>query len=535
MKRNYIFFNWFFCAALFLCVIAAGCTKRFEDINTDPYGLSESDLKGDFALYGAPFSQMQLGVHLFAPEWQYQLMQNLNADIFSGYMMTPTPFANNVNNSSYAMMDGWNNNIWVLAYDNVMSPAQAVIDRAKKEKYANFEAWAMVLKVLSLHRVSDVFGPVVYTNFGKINSDGSVTYDSQQEAYAAFFKDLDDAQAKLKPYALSADSAKIFRNFDLSYAGDYKKWMKLINSLRLRLAVRIAKADGAKGKTEAEKALSNEFGLIENNEDDFIINSKTLNNPISVISNSWGDIKMGAPIESYLTGYNDPRLARYFSPATDPAVAGQYKGIRNGIDLPNDQLYRKLSSVANLSTRMPMLTAAEVWFLKAEAKLRGWAVPELTSVQEAYEKGILRSLAQWGVEGQFDAYKNSTAKPAPYVDPFNATNSVLAGSALLSTVSPKWNDGGTADQKLEQIITQKWLALFPESQEAWTEFRRTGYPKLFPVVVNNSGGVIPAGQFIRRINFAISEKETNQNGYKDAVQKLGGTDNIATRLWWDKP
>ncbi len=170
MKRKNIFFNLLFCASLIPCFIGGGCTKRFEDINTDPYGLSESDLKGDFALYGAPFSQMQLGVHLFAPEWQYQLMQNLNADIFSGYMMTPTPFANNVNNSSYAMMDGWNNNTWVLASDNVMSPAQAVIDRANKEKYANFEAWAMVLKVLSLHRVSDVFGPVVYTNFGKIDA-----------------------------------------------------------------------------------------------------------------------------------------------------------------------------------------------------------------------------------------------------------------------------------------------------------------------------------------------------------------------------
>ena len=535
MKPTNKFFHRFVPAAALACVLATGCTKRFESINTDPYGLSENDLKGDFALYGAPFSQMQLSVHLFAPEWQYQLMQNLNADIFSGYMMTPTPFANNVNNSSYAMMDGWNNNIWTLAYDNVMSPAQAVVDRAKKDGYPNFEAWAMVLKVLSLHRVSDVFGPVVYTNFGKINSDGSVTYDSQQEAYNSFFKDLDDAQAKLKPYALSADSAKKFKNFDLSYGGDYTKWMKLINSLRLRLAIRIVKADAAKAKTEGEKAMANEFGLIETNEDDFIINSKTLNNPISVISNNWGDIKMGAPMESYLKGYSDPRLSKYYSPATDPAVAGQYKGIRNGIDLPNDQLYRKLSSVASLGTKMPMLTSSEVWFLKAEAKLRGWAVPGAATVQAAYEKGIQRSLGQWGVEGQFDAYKNSTGQAAAYTDPFNATNSIAAGSPLLSTVTPKWNDGGSNEEKLEQIITQKWIALFPESMEAWSEFRRTGYPKLFPVVVNNSGGIVPAGQFIKRINFVISEKETNQKGYQGAVQKLGGTDNINTRLWWDKP
>jgi hypothetical protein len=535
MKRNHILLQRFFCAAFSVSVIAGGCTKNFESINTDPYGLNEKDLKGDFALYGAPFNQMQLGVHLFAPEWQYQLQQNLNADIYSGYMMTPTPFANNVNNSNYGMVDGWNNFIWTIAFDNVMSPAKAVMDKAKAEGYANFEAWAMVLKVLAMHRVSDVFGPVVYTNFGKINSDGSVTYDSQQEAYTAFFKDLDEAQAKLQPYAADQNAPQIFKTFDLSYGGSYTKWMKLINSLRLRLAIRIAKVDAAKAKTEGEKALSNTYGVIESIDDDYVINSKKLNNPLSVISDSWGDIRMGAPIESYLAGYSDPRLSKYFVAATDPAVTGQFKGIRNGIALPNNQLYRKFSQLAPLGTKMAMLTSAEVWLLKAEAKLRGWTVPGVASVQEAYEKGIQRSLAAWGVEGQFDAYKISTAKPAQYVDPFNGSNSVLTGSPYLSTVSPKWNDAGTTEQKLEQIITQKWIALFPESQEAWSEFRRTGYPKLFPVVINNSNGVIAAGQFIKRINFAISEKETNPVGYQGAVQKLGGTDNIGTRLWWDKP
>ncbi|WP_425476299.1 SusD/RagB family nutrient-binding outer membrane lipoprotein [Paraflavitalea speifideaquila] len=132
MKPNTILFNRFFYAALLICVVAGGCTKRFESINTDPYGMNEDELKGDFAIYGAPFNQMQLSIHLFAPEWQYQLAQNLNADIFSGYMMTPTGFANNVNNSSYAMMDGWNDFIWTIPYENVMSPARAVINRAKK-------------------------------------------------------------------------------------------------------------------------------------------------------------------------------------------------------------------------------------------------------------------------------------------------------------------------------------------------------------------------------------------------------------------
>ncbi|WP_431215537.1 SusD/RagB family nutrient-binding outer membrane lipoprotein [Puia sp. P3] len=88
---------------------------------------------------------------------------------------------------------------------------------------------------------------------------------------------------------------------------------------------------------------------------------------------------------------------------------------------------------------------------------------------------------------------------------------------------------------LEQIITQKWLALYPDGQEAWTEFRRTGYPKLFPVVVNNSGGTISTTGFIRRINFAQTEKNTNSGAVDAAVQLLGGPDNGGTRLWWDHP
>ncbi|WEK33715.1 MAG: SusD/RagB family nutrient-binding outer membrane lipoprotein [Candidatus Pseudobacter hemicellulosilyticus] len=517
-----------------LALAVSGCTKNFESINTDPYGLDELDLKGDFAMYGGPFNQMQLGIHLFTPDWQYQLQTNLNADIFSGYFMTPNPFNANVNNSNYAMVDGWNNYIWTLAFDNVMSPAQAVIDRAKAEGLPNFEAWAIVLKVLTMHRISDVYGPVVYTNYGKINTDGSVTYDSQQEAYAAFFADLDLALEKLKPFAEDATKPKAFTAFDLVYGGDYVKWVKFINSLRLRLAVRIAKADPGKAVAEANKALTNSFGLIEEHAADFIIDSRNISNPLNVISNIWGDIRMGAPVEAFLVGYNDPRLASYFQQGTDDAAPGAFKGIRNGIDMPDKDLYSGFSRIKDLGTKMPLLTAAEVWFLKAEAKLNGWTVPGVNSVQEAYERGIEESLGQWGVGGQFEAYRNSTAKPIPYVDPHNEDNNVAAGSAYLSAVSPKWNDAGSNAEKLEQIITQKWIALFPESVEAWTEFRRTGYPKLFPVVINNSAGVIPNGQFIRRINFPLIEKETNQAGYQGAVQKLGGNDNIGTRLWWDK-
>jgi hypothetical protein len=77
--------------------------------------------------------------------------------------------------------------------------------------------------------------------------------------------------------------------------------------------------------------------------------------------------------------------------------------------------------------------------------------------------------------------------------------------------------------------------MYPEGQEAWSEFRRTGYPKLFPVVVNNSNGTISTSEFIRRINFPSDERANNPAGVAGAVQALGGADNGGTRLWWDIP
>jgi hypothetical protein len=128
--------------------------------------------------------------------------------------------------------------------------------------------------------------------------------------------------------------------------------------------------------------------------------------------------------------------------------------------------------------------------------------------------------------------------PAPYVDPKAVTpgqNNVAAGSPWLSTITIKWNDADAFDKKLERIITQKWIAIYPEGQEAWSEFRRTGYPKLFPVVINNSGGKIATNTFVRRVNLPPDEYLTNPKGAERAAATLGGPDNGGTRLWWDKP
>lgn len=103
----------------------------------------------------------------------------------------------------------------------------------------------------------------------------------------------------------------------------------------------------------------------------------------------------------------------------------------------------------------------------------------------------------------------------------------------LISISPKWNASADNEGKLEQIITQKWLACWPESYEAWSEQRRTGYPKLFKVQTNNSAGKIDTDAMIRRLPFSTDDADKDPIQYKFLLQALGGADNGGTRLWWD--
>ena len=171
------------------------------------------------------------------------------------------------------------------------------------------------------------------------------------------------------------------------------------------------------------------------------------------------------------------------------------------------------------------MTSAEIWFLRAEAALRGWSNE---SVKDCYERGVKASFAQWGAAGA-ETYLESEKKPADYIDAFKAENNVKA----VNTLTPKWDDAASNEDKLGRIITQKWLAMYPEGGEAWAEQRRTGYPKLFPVLVNQSEGTVDTGIGPRRLNFFVGIKTTNPEQYTQLVNALGGADNCGTRLWWD--
>ena len=314
-----------------------------------------------------------------------------------------------------------------------------------------------------------------------------------------------------------------FASFDEVYAGDITKWIQYANSLRLRLAIRISKVDPTRAKQEAEAAYTHPIGLMTENEGSFTVKN-SIPHPMNTINNAWNDIRMGAPMESILVGYNDPRLEAYFRPSE--IVADTYKGIRIGIPIADKGDYVTFSALQSLGD-VQIMVCSEVYLLRAEGALRGWNMGG--TAQELYEEGVRKSFEQYGLGGVDDYLADNTNTAIDYIDAFNNDNSISA----MSNVTIAWDNGDDFETTLERIITQKWIAMFPDGQEAWSEYRRTSYPPLFPVVLNNSNGDIDTDEQIKRIKYPSSEYAQNPNGVQGAIDCLGGSDTGGRSLWWD--
>jgi hypothetical protein len=512
-------------SAILILSIFGSCTKNFERINTDPNQISDELLKQDFNLVGSPFSGLLF--NLFG----HQIEEDLCHDSWMGHLQTPTPFVGNVNNTTYYVR--WNV-YWDRVYGSVMSPAKQVIQLAEDNNLPLFATWAKLIRILSVSKLTAYHGPVIYSNYG--TTESSILYDKESDLYNQFFTELDAIQAEFA----ANTGYKGFAKFDPSYKGEITAWMKLVNSLRLRLAIRISKVAPDVAKTQGEKAMSDPAGLIETNADNFNVALLGQKIPFAVICFEWDDTRMGAVMESFLGGLKDKRVEKFFSVADNPTHYADhpsfpYKGIRNGayVAAKIDRVpFSRISTDFQTVQKRRAFTAAEVSFLKAEAALRNWA--GAGDAKENYENGVKLSFADWGASG-VDAYlADNTSKPWNYVDPLDARNNFTS----LSTVTVAWNDADNNEVKLEKIITQKWINNYTNSLEAWVDFRRTGYPKIPHVAKNDSSpdwGVIPADQWIKRMPFVNSERTGNAEGVADAVSKMGpgAKDDIATRLWWD--
>lgn len=504
-------------AALLLSTSA--CTDNYEDYNRNPAGVTKDEMQRD--AYSLSSAMVNLEAWVVPSDVNTnQFTECLSGGSWSGYISDSNSGFAGKNFAQYSPENGWNRVLWKDFTPKLYTYTKEVFNVTDDPAP---RAVAQLIKIAGMLRVTDAFGPIPYS---KVGADGEITapYDSQKDVYYLMFNQLDTIVNTLTENRTADFSAKA----DHVYGGVVEKWVKFANSLRLRMAIRISKADPAKAKAEGEAAVNQTIGVMTSNDDNaFYQQANTNAFEIIMYEYNGGDSRVGADITTYMNGYNDPRRAAMFTECT--FEGGGYYGLRSGIAIPDGTVAHAYTNY-NVKTTTPLMwmNAAEVSFLRAEGALRGWNMGG--TAQQFYEQGVRLSFEQWGVSGA-DAYlADATSTPAVYVDPAGLNS--YTGKTSKITIA--WDEAATTEQKLERIITQKWIANFPLGQEGWSEYRRTGYPKLMPVVVNNSGGVVDSNRGARRQAYPLEERINNLDNYNAAVQMLGGADTEATDVWWAK-
>ncbi|MBN9351866.1 MAG: SusD/RagB family nutrient-binding outer membrane lipoprotein [Chitinophagaceae bacterium] len=456
----------------------------------------------------------------------YQTVQNLYADLYAQYFALNTT---SFQTDRYVMNDGWLPRLGVVTYVFAVPQLKTIMDNT--DSLSGESALANIMWVYAFHHLTDYFGPVAYLKAGEPIS--SIPYDSQETIYRDFFKRLDAAVKVLK----SSSQSNVFGNSDIIYGGDITKWIAFANTLKLRLALRVSNVLPDLAKQEAESAVASGV-MTDVNQSAWIL--KTLNgsdgNGLTRIA-SFHEFSMSSTMASYLKGYSDPRLSVYYQPTiTD----GNFRSIRNGT--PATDLTNPFNSgantsnvgtywvqwvngawVPNLTAKQPVMYAAEAYFLRAEGALNGWNMGG--AAQDLYEQGIKTSLKEWKITDPVivNNYIQSTATPAAPGDFYN--------SPAVSTAPVLWSSDENVER--EQIGIQKWLATYPDGMEGWASFRRSGYPKMYPVIETDNTD-LPQGTFIQRLPYPSSERITNSAELDKGIQLLGGPDKVSTPLWWAK-
>lgn len=545
MKRNKIL-TYIVASALTLGAGSTfvGCTDNFEELNTNKYEVDPDEMP-----FAAQF--IEPITYVYAPQQNmFQFWTNLSTDLFGGYFMTPHNFGGN-GNVDYNL----NRNFCGGMYENfnlhIFNNTRRLINACEEKGLTDYAAVMRVVQAYALSTMTDTYGPVAYRSVLEGNTV-SFAYDTQESIYNDLFTLLDEA---IQGFKNGSSSAEDMQAFDYWCQGNKELWIRVANQFKLRFAMRIVKANPALAKQKAEEAA--QAGVLTSADKDIVIDQGLSNELTRMFE--WGDCGINANLVTIMEGYNDPRLPLYITKNTNDvacadgstiAAGSKYLGIRGGCNLPNkpNQWGNFSSVVCSYSTPFPVLKVAEGYFLRAEGALRGWNMGG--SAKELYEEGIRLSIKNElkyksvfaGVssisDAEIDTYINGTTTQADFVDPVNAENSIKA----LNKVSVKWDEAASKEEKLQRIITQKWIANFPLSTEAWAEYRRTGYPKLFPNRVNSSNGTIDTDEQIRRLIYSAIEINTNNAELQKGIELLNKENSSSkfsgdiggTRVWWDK-
>ena len=531
-----------------LCLVSTGCTDKFEEINTDPKGVDDSvtDMVDKI--------QSPLDNIIPPQEHRYQLWANLTTDIFAGFMMGVNDFGGS-NNYNYQLRPDHCAQTYDDFYLYVFKYTSQYIPQCKALERFELAAMMQIANVAAILPVVTSYGPAQYSCV--LEGSDTYYYDSEETIYKRLFQDLKEAVEWLKDFRDSSPSQDLlddFKRADKVCDGDIDKWIKFANTLRLRIAMQLVKVYPDSQK-EAEDAVRD--GVLTNSDSDVVLKSGLM---LFRIEDLWNDTRANANIISILQGYSDPRLERWFATnnadiySTDdelsPVVekATKYLGVRQGVPMTRTEYqgYSKTSRVGIPEQGpRPVLRVAEAYFLRAEGMLRNWNMGDGTP-ESLYNEGIHSAWAsvlgdESGWAGTYESYINGFINTeeggdfdwelfeggfgsAPYINyrnqEYNYYIEENGKQVGINRISVRWHDEDSPEKKLQRIITQKWISFFPTlSSVAWTEYRRTGYPKLIPIPsdLNYSNGAIDTELQIRRLPFTQSEYRGNTEEVNKAL------------------
>lgn len=387
-------------------------------------------------------------------------------------------------------------------------------------------AIAKILMSYYYLHMTDRWGDLPYSEALQGVANFQPKFDTQEDIYDGCIQALKDAVAMIDD-----DGAPVLG--DILFDGDMDMWKKFANTTRLIAALRLSKADDTKAATEFALAFNAGVIALDNTENMSYayLDNQTYENPYynSFVTAGRRDWTIADPLMNMMQtdGYMSPHLSFYevghpyktqigkLDVAADPRLPVYAAPIENTtstyIGMPYGLTEADAGSVSTAQisyigtlfrerTAPAMIyTSAQVAFVLAEGRFRGWLTTGPT-VQDYYEDGIYASLEQYGVEAGFATY---------------LTNSEVAF------------DAGRA---VEQIITQKWIATFPNGYEAWSEWRRTGFPDLAP----GQNALTPNGEIPRRQAYGTQEANLNSANYQEALTRQGfAQDDLTGRVWWD--
>lgn len=539
--------------------VMTSCTDSFENLNTSGVQVDPNEL---------PFSaQCTEPMNYCYPPQQnmFQFWTNLTIDLYGGYFMTPN---GNFTNGDMGENRGHSGGMYENYYLHIFNNTRRIIADCDASNQLGLAGVMRIVQAYGTLMTTDAHGPLAYSSILSGEYESYFPFDSQQDIYIAMLKDLDKAITDIQN--MTEAEKLTLATFDSWCQADTELWVKIANTMKLRMALRLSKreaemsAAGIDLKAVAAAVAPNTLATV--NKD--IVIDKSLENEMWLMFN-WGDCGFNANLVTLMSGMKDPRQPLYMTKNGNDVTVKvgeevkvvvpkntEYLGIRFASGLPG-----KPNSWSNFSgwidtpnalgvysMPLPIFKAAESYFLLAEAKLR-WNIGS-ESIQSLYENGIRVSmeneLAYRGKYAQISAYPanavedyiNGTTGQIDFVDPANAALSTPA----LNKLGVKWDEGASNEQKLERIMIQKYLALFPLSTEAWAEQRRTGYPRLFPAYVNESNGAVDTEEGVRRVIYSSNAYDTNAKGLEEGLKLLDkensskkgiSGDKGGTHVWWD--